>query len=61
MSDSGVVIKKTGHGTEHRVNFKNGREATAYYTDDKDDAHATAAHMAKNIMKEHEHPYWSKK
>lgn len=63
FKDPHVAIKKTGYGNEHRVNYKRGREETAYYTDDKEDAHATARHYAKheNVMKEHEHPYWNKK
>lgn len=35
----------TGSG-EFRVNFRGGREATAYYTDDLDDAFATGCSMA---------------
>lgn len=30
---------------EYRVNFRNGSEATAYYTDDREDAVDTAMHM----------------
>lgn len=58
-----VVVKKTGYGNEHRVNYRKGREETAYYTDDREDVHATAHHYAKpeNVIKEHEHPYWDKK
>lgn len=57
-----VSIKKTGEGNEHRVNYKGGREETAYYSDDYEDAKATAHHMGKpeHVMKEHEHPYWKK-
>lgn len=35
----------TGSG-EFRVNFRGGRESTAYYTDDLDDAYATGCDMA---------------
>jgi hypothetical protein len=49
-----VVAASRGysHGrVEYRVNFAGGKEATAYYTDDLDDAvgtgHAMAAHRAK--------------
>ena len=40
----GVVLsKKDG---EYKVNFRGGREGTAYYTDDINDAVATGRHMA---------------
>lgn len=59
----GVVVKKTGYGNEHRVNYRGGREETAHYTDDPNDALGTGLEMAKpeHAMKEHEHPYWDKK
>lgn len=59
FKDPHVVVKKTGYGDEHRVNYRGGREETAYYAGDKQDAHDTAKHYAKpeNVIKEHEHPY----
>jgi hypothetical protein len=44
----GLTISKDYN--EYRVNFKNGEEATAYYTDDKEDALNTAKRMASGIM-----------
>jgi hypothetical protein len=41
----GMVI--THVDDEYRVNFKGGDEATAYYTNDLDDAHGTALAMRK--------------
>lgn len=41
----GVTIYKS-YGDEFRVNFKGGREATAYYTNDISDAVATGQLMA---------------
>jgi hypothetical protein len=61
LAEKGIHVKKTGYGTEHRVNYKNGREETAYYASDKDDARDTGHHMAKNAMREYEHPYWADK
>ena len=34
-------------GGEYRVNFRGGTEATAYYTNDRDDAVATAKAMRR--------------
>jgi len=52
LSGLGLVLSRdtvgsgpTGSG-EFRVNFRGGREATAYYTDDLDDAFATGCSMA---------------
>jgi len=42
----GMVIKTTPEG-EYRVNYKKGKEATAYYATELDDAVATAEDMAK--------------
>ena len=42
----GMVIKTTQYN-EYRVNYKKGKEATAYYAADLDDAVATAEDMAK--------------
>lgn len=44
----GLEIKLSSEWGEFRVNFKGGREATAYYTDDLDDAVATGRAMAEN-------------
>jgi hypothetical protein len=46
VSKIGMVLSKTEHG-EFRVNFKGGSEATAYYTNDLDDAVGTARAMKK--------------
>lgn len=63
LQKHGMVLKKTGYGNEHRVNYKGGKEETAYYSDDLHDAHSTGHHMAreKGGMKEHEHPRWDNK
>lgn len=61
LKEHGIVVRATGYDKEHRVNYKKGREETAYYTDDPADAHGTGMHMAKNAMKEFEHPYWQGK
>lgn len=42
---STLNIKITKSDDEYRVNFKNGNEATAYYTDDLDDAVNTGIAM----------------
>jgi len=44
IADLGLTLKKTEYD-EYRVNFKGGREATAYYTNDLQDAIDTAAAM----------------
>lgn len=41
----GITLRHTDG--EYRVNFKNGDEATAYYTNDLDDAVATGLAMAQ--------------
>lgn len=43
LSTMGMKITKSND--EYRVNFKNGNEATAYYTDDLDDAVNTGIAM----------------
>ena len=56
----GITIRKTREG-EYRMNYTNGREATAYYATDLDDAVATAEDYFKransqrqeNPMKQH--------
>jgi len=44
----GISMRRTGCGPELRVNFRCGREETAYYTDDADDAVSTGQAMAKH-------------
>jgi hypothetical protein len=44
----GVVITRTEYA-EYRVNFARGREATAYYTPDLDDALATGVIMTQSL------------
>lgn len=46
LSEYGIVIRKTEHG-EFRVNFRNGKDDTAYYTTCLDDALFTGITMAK--------------
>ena len=50
MSDAKKIIASCGcvlskEGSEYRVNLKGGREETAYYTDDLQDAVGTAIAM----------------
>lgn len=47
LAKLGIVLNKTGYGNEFRVNFKGGSEATAYYTDDLEDAVGTGKHMGQ--------------
>lgn len=42
----GLTISKTDYD-EWRVNFMGGKEATAYYTDDLEDAYLTGCRMAR--------------
>lgn len=44
VRELGLSIKKTEYG-EYRINYKDRGEASAYYTDDRDDALATARAM----------------
>ena len=48
-----IVITRDVDG-EYRVNYRSGREATAYYTNDIDDAYGTgrkiAEHMASTVL-----------
>jgi hypothetical protein len=50
LCGSGMTIRKTEHD-EYRVNFRGGKEATAYYTTDLDDAYNTGVIMAKEGKK----------
>ena len=45
-SQLGMTITYRAQWNEYRVNFKDGSEATAYYTDEKSDAYETARDMA---------------
>jgi hypothetical protein len=42
----GLVLRNDIEAGEYRVNYRGGREATAYYTNDLDDAVNTAQAMA---------------
>jgi hypothetical protein len=42
----GLTLRKVRCG-EYRVNFRDGNETTAYYTDDLEDAVKTAIEMAR--------------
>lgn len=44
-----ISLRRTQDG-ELRVNYRNGREATAYYTDDLHDALATGRAMANTAL-----------
>lgn len=46
IREAGCVIRRTDWG-EYRVNFRGGKEATAYYTTDLTDAVDTARAMSK--------------
>lgn len=48
-----VLAKKDG---EFRVNFTGGKEATAYYTTDLEDAFATGVEMATSLKPRHRIP-----
>ncbi|MFA5604171.1 MAG: hypothetical protein WDA12_04925 [Bacilli bacterium] len=45
LRERGMVIKRDEYG-EYQVNFSEGKEATAYYTDDLEDAVNTGLSMA---------------
>jgi hypothetical protein len=47
LREKGMVIKKTGYGTEHRVNFHRGAEETAAYENSLEDAIGTGHAMHK--------------
>jgi hypothetical protein len=42
----GLTLRKV-HSSDYRVNFRDGNEATAYYTDNLEDAVNTAVEMAR--------------
>ena len=43
----GFTLRQVRSG-DYRVNFRDGNEATAYYTDDLEDAVSAAVEMARN-------------
>ena len=43
----GLTLRKVRSG-DYRVNFRDGNETTAYYTDDLEDAVNTAVEMVRN-------------
>lgn len=49
----GVGISKRNSAGEYRVNFFGGKEATAYYTDDLEDAFATGVSMSNRKRQTH--------
>jgi hypothetical protein len=44
----GTVVSYSADTREYRVNLRGGNEATAYYTDDHEDAVATAVQMYRD-------------
>jgi hypothetical protein len=46
----GLTLRKVRSG-DYRVNFRDGNETTAYYTDNLEDAVNTAVEMARNGYK----------
>lgn len=53
-------ISLTKKDAEYRVNFYGGTEATAYYTDDIDDAYYTGKHMSSAINPTNRKSIWHK-
>lgn len=51
LRDQGMVITVSADGNEYRVNYPRGKEATAYYTNDLDDAVSTGVAMAQERVK----------
>lgn len=51
-----VTIRKTPYEQEYRVNYINGQESTAYYTNDLEDAYNTGIRMS--IWRQHT-PKWN--
>lgn len=47
LREHGMTLRKDPFGGQYRVNFKGGKEATAYYTDDRDDAVLSGISMAR--------------
>ena len=50
----GLTLREVSSG-KYRVNFRDGNETTAYYTDNLDDAVRTAVEMARNRALELHH------
>jgi hypothetical protein len=50
LREWGITLKKTGG--EYRVNYRDGQEATACYTDDLEDAIGTGKDMARYLIKQ---------
>lgn len=48
LSRIGIVLSRSFDG-EYCVNFRGGKEATAYYTESLDDAVETGEHMASSL------------
>lgn len=55
MRSLGLVLKRDETG-EWRVNFKGGRDGTAYYASDLDDAVATGRSMARSATRRETEP-----
>ena len=54
LREQGITINWSSEWQEYRVNFINGKEPTAYYTNDIQDAYGTGLAMAlelKGILK----------
>lgn len=47
----GLVLTRNQEWETYRVNYRGGREGTAYYCDQLDDAVGTGISMAKNFVK----------
>jgi hypothetical protein len=47
LAAHGIAVSYDSRTEEYRVNFRDGLELTAYYTDHKQDAHDTGLAMAK--------------
>lgn len=52
IREMGMTLSFNSETREYRVNFKDGKEETAYYTEDLHDAVMTASRMAATIEKE---------
>jgi len=51
LRDAGMVITVNAADNEYRVNYRGGKEETAYYTNDLDDAVTTGLLMAQSRKK----------
>jgi len=52
LRELGITLTHLSNTGEYRVNYKHGREATAYYTDDLQDAALTGF-----ALSQHNNPY----